>query len=171
MAASDGRILSFRKLTLALCLAAALLLAALYVQAAYLFAPPTRITAAANKTTDLMLPQLPHLTRWPLLDPSTDADIDLFVASAIATAPVVQQAPQASDPADEAPISLTAVVVTAAERRALIEVGTARELVSAREGTLIQGWQIILIESDQVTFERGDARKVIYLRDIVVGGQ
>lgn len=170
MGPNDGRILSMRKLGLLLGTLCAFLLLALYLQTTYLFSEPSDLIAMNGKSADLELPEIPKRVGWPVFDTSRGTQISLFVVPARAAQPVVQASIPAEDSAIEVMISLTAVIVTPSERRALLEVGADRRVVPAQEGTLTEGWRVTSIEPDQITLERGASRRTLYLGDAVPDG-
>lgn len=166
MTADDGRALSLRRLALLLGGVCSLVLLGVYVEAKHLFADPAGPDATSGRTVELELPQIPRYVPWPAFDASRDAGIGLFAMPARAVqAPAQTQTPPDA-PAIEAPMDLVAVLVRPDERRALVRIGTDKKVVPVIAGTLVAGWKVIAIETDQVTLERGSARKALYLSDV-----
>lgn len=162
---NEGRVVSLPRLTLLLALLVAILLPVVQVQATYLFSRQPGSTKVTQKAPDLQLPELPQLKRWPATE-ANDGAIDLFLAPVTTTLPAARSE-TVIEPSTEMPIVLTAVAASSENRRALLEVGSKREVISAREGTLVGGWKVIEIEPDQVTLERGTTRKVLFFSDIL----
>lgn len=170
MPTNDDRVVSLRRLILLLGLVVVVLLIALQAQATYLFSDTTDSVEAVRKASGLDLPSLPQLKRWPDTDTGAETSITLFLAPTTAVIPATQPAEAITDPKLEIPVSLTAVVVTSDDRRALLEIGSDRKVVLVREGTLAEGWKVVKIEPDLVTLERGTVQKALYFGDALPDG-
>lgn len=119
---------------------------------------PAEVAPAANGEV-AALPPMPDYEMPPLAEFAEVAERPLFSPT---RRPPVGAVPTAA-PRQTLDLTLIGIVLSEAERLAIVTPGGAGRAVRLGVGDSIQGWTLVELESERATFERDGAQETLYL--------